>query len=369
MQTYKYNFSRQKSAIRRRFSSSMKVSHINNGMPIIIASAVLAVILVCTSCGSGKQSLSYKTSEEAANAYSAYLSDVRNKKDLTSEKLIAEVAKWRETRDSVVSCLRRDTVPNLHRDWNMYFHEIHDSLRKEFCRIVLANPRTYKDVLRLKEVASPFMQDEDLLQAKADAQPFFTSLDSTAIYSMTFPKLMERYRKFLIQVQEKGVHDKSDLLDFIRNEDVFFRSFLSHLHDTDKQNIQDIIQSTESCCLQIFRSADREELSYRDVLVYMTMRTNRRLVLNALKCINDVKSGKVKTSTSAQAYIWMLVQPYTSIDGLGIAVLLDVDRKRIDKVADETPMVMERLCKILQMDKERTKELPALFMKIIVTTF
>ena len=94
----------------------------------------------------------------------------------------------------------------------------------------------------------------------------------------------------------------------------------------------------------------------------MTMRTNRRLVLNALKCINDVKSGKVKTPTSAQAYIWMLVQPYTSIDGLGIAVLLDVDRKRIDKIADETPMVMEKL-------KERTKELPALFMKIIVTTF
>ena len=369
MQTYKYNFSKQKSSVRIRFSSSMKVLHINNRMPIIMASAVLAVILVCTSCGSGKQSLSYKTSEEAANAYSAYLSDVRNKKDLTSDKLIAEVAKWHETRDSVVSCLRRDTVPNLHRDWNMYFHEIHDSLRKEFCRIVLANPRTYKDVLRLKEVASPFMQDEDLLQAKADAQSFFTSLDSTAIYSMTFPKLMERYRKFLIQVQEKGVHDKSDLLDFIRNEDVFFRSFLSHLHDTDKQNIQDIIQSTESCCLQIFLSADRKELSYRDVLVYMTMRTNRRLVLNALKCINDVKSGKVKTPTSAQAYIWMLVQPYTSIDGLGIAVLLDVDRKRIDKVADETPMVMERLCKILQMDKKRTKELPALFMKIIVTTF
>ena len=238
---------------------------------MIVASAVLAVILVCTSCGSGKQSLSYKTSEEAVNAYSAYLSDVRSKEVLTSDKLIAEVAKWRETRDSVVSCLRRDTVPNLHRDWNMFFHEIHDSLRKEFCRIVLANPRTYKDVLRLKEVASPFMQDEDLLQAKADAQPFFTSLDSTAIYNMAFPKLLERYRKFLIQVQEKGVHDKSDLLDFIRNEDVFFRSFLSHLHDTDKQNIQDIIQSTESCCLQVFRSADRKELSYRDALVYMTM--------------------------------------------------------------------------------------------------
>lgn len=369
MQTYRYNFSRQKSAMRIRFSSSMKFSHFNNGIPIIVASAVLAVILVCTSCGSGKQSLSYKTSEEAIKAYSAYLSDIRNKKDLTSDKLVTEVAKWRETRDSVVSCLRRDTMPTLHRDWNQSFHETHDSLRKEFCRIVLAKPRTYKDVLQLKEVASPYMQDEDLQKAKADAQPFFASLDSTAIYNMAFPKLLEHYRKFLTQVQKKGVHGKSDLLEFIKEEDRMFRSFLSHLDETDKQNMQDIIKDTERCCLQAFRSADRKELSYRDALVYMTMRTNRRLVLNASQCINDIKNGKVKTTASAQAYIWMLVQPYTSIDGLGVAVLSDMDRKQAYKVAEETPMAIDRLGKILQMDKERTKELPALFMKIIVTTF
>lgn len=369
MRTYKHNFSRHKSAMRRDFSSSMKISHTNNSTPVIVRFAVLAVILVCTSCGSGKQSLSYRTSEEAVNTYSAYLSDVRNKEGLTSDKLIAEVAKWRETRDSVVSCLRRDTMPTMHRDWNQNFHEIHDSLREEFCRIVLAKPRTYKDVLRLKEVASPYMEDEELQKAKADAQPFFASLDSITSYSVAFPKLLERYRKFLVQVQEKGIHSKSDLLNFIREEDVFFRSFLLHLNETDKQNMQDIIQNTERCCLQVFRSADRKELSYRDALVYMTMRTNRRLALNASQCINDVKNGKVKTSTSAQAYIWMLVQPYTSIDGLGIAILSDIDRKRIDKVADETPTAIERLGKILHMDKERTKELPALFMKIIVTTF
>lgn len=355
--------------MRRRFSSSMKFSRFNNGMPMKMTSAVLALILVCTSCGSGKQSLSYKTSEEAVKSYSAYLSEVRNKKDLTSDKLVTEVAKWRETRDSVVSCLRRDTIPILHRDRNQSFHETHDSLRKEFCRIVLAKPRTYKDVLQLKEVASPYMQDEDLQKAKADAQPFFDSLDSTAIYNMAFPKLLERYRNFLTQVQKKGIHGKSDLLEFIRNEDRMFRSFLSHLNETDKQNMQDIIQDTERCCLQAFRSADRKELSYRDALVYMTMRTNRRLVLNASQCINDIKNGKVKTTTSAQAYLWMLVQPYTSIDGLSIAVLSDMDRKQAYKVAEETPTAIDQLGKIQQMDKERTKELPALFMKIIVTTF
>lgn len=369
MRTYRYNFSRQKSMMRNRFSSSMKVLHIKDCTSVAVRFAVLAVILVCTSCGNGKQSLSYKTSEDAVNAYSAYLSDVRNKEGLASDKLVAEVARWRETRDSVVSCLRRDTMQTMHRDWNQNFHEIHDSLRREFCRIVLAKPRTYKDVFLLKEVASPYMEDEDLQKAKADAQPFFASLDSITSYSGAFPKLLERYRKFLVQVQGKGIHSKRDLLNFIREEDIFFRSFLSHLHETDKQNMRDIIQNTEKCCLQVFRSADRKELSYRDALVYMTMRTNRRLVLNASQCIDDVKNGKVKTPASAQAYIWMLVQPYTSIDGLGIAVLSDIDRKRIDKISEDTPMAMERLGKILQMDKERSKELPALFMKIIVTTF
>lgn len=133
--------------------------------------------------------------------------------------------------------------------------------------------------------------------------------------------------------------------------------------------MQGIIQNTERCCLQVFRSADRKELSYRDALVYMTMRTNRRLILNASQCIEDVKHGKVKSQANAQAYIWMLVQPYTSIDGLGIAVLSDMDKKQINKVAEETPMAINKLSKILQMDKERTKELPALLMKIIVTTF
>lgn len=369
MRFFKYKISRQKAVIKERFCSSMKFQYSNSNMPPLVSSAVLAVILVCTSCGGEKQTLSYKTSEEAVKAYSNFLSDIRDKKNLTSDKLFSEVATWRETRDSVVSCLRKDTLPVSHKDWNQSFHDIHDSLRKEFCRIVLEKPRTYRDVLQLKEVASPYMQDEDLQQAKADAQPFFASLDSISIHNMALPKLKGVYQKFLAQVQKNGIHGKSDLFHFIREEDHLFRSFLLHLSETDKQNMQDIIQNTERCCLHVFRSADRKELSYRDALVYMTMRTNRRLILNASQCIEDVKRGKVKSQANAQAYIWMLVQPYTSIDGLGVAVLSDMDKRQINKVAEETPMAIDKLSKILQMDKERTRELPALLMKIIVTTF
>ena len=141
---------------------SMKSVRFNFTKRITAASAVFAIILVCTSCGSSNKSQSYKTSQEAVNAYSSYLSEVKNKKELTSDKLFVEVEKWRVIRDSVVTCLRKDTMSTLHQDWHQTYQVIHDSLRKEFCRVVLTKPRTYNDVLQLKEVASSYMQDEDL---------------------------------------------------------------------------------------------------------------------------------------------------------------------------------------------------------------
>ena len=70
---------------------SMKSVRFNFTKRITAASAVFAIILVCTSCGSSNKSQSYNTSQEAVNAYSSYLSEVKNKKDLTSQKIFVQV--------------------------------------------------------------------------------------------------------------------------------------------------------------------------------------------------------------------------------------------------------------------------------------
>ena len=166
MQMNIHHFQVRRGTSRTAHKPSMKSVRFNFTKRITAASAVFAIILVCTSCGSSNKSQSYKTSQEAVNAYSSYLSEVKNKKELTSDKLFVEVEKWRVIRDSVVACLRKDTTSTLHQDWHQTYQVIHDSLRKEFCRVVLTKPRTYNDVLQLKEVASSYMQDEDLKQAK-----------------------------------------------------------------------------------------------------------------------------------------------------------------------------------------------------------
>lgn len=369
IQTKRHSISGKLNAFQGRIYSSMKYFHVSLFGNIKTFFAALGIILVCTSCSTDNKTQSYKTGTDAINAYTSFLSEIHNKDNATSDRLLANVTEWRTIRDSVLSCLKKDTMRTSHQDHNLAFQHIHDSIRIEFSRIVMSKPRTYKDVVLLKEATSSFIADDDLAKAKADAEVFFKSLDSIPIYNFKCSKVSSVYLDFLTLSCKSGIHNKQDLLNFIKEEDRMFRTFLAHLNETGKHDMQEIIKRTEKCCLQVFQAAERKELVYRDALVYMTMRTNRRLVLNAQQCINDVKQGKISTPNNARAYMWMLMQPYTSIDGLGIALLTAKDHALIYKVAEETQSVIDRLGKILQIDKESTKELPALFMKIIVTTF
>lgn len=369
MQREIHSVSTRTRAHRKHTRTSMKLFLTHLPRHILMAFAILGIILVYTSCDTGSKAQSYKTSAEAINAYASFLSEMRRKDNVSSDKLIADVSAWRTIRDSVVSCLKKDTIRTSHQDQSMIFQHIHDSIRIEFSRIVMSKPCTYSEVVQMKEVASSFTADSDLMQAKTDAEPFFNSLDSIPIYNFKSTRIASVYLDFLTLAHKRGFHSKEDLQDFIREEDRMFRSFLVHLNETGSHDMQEIIKSTEKCCLQVFQSAERKELSYRDALVYMTMRTNRRLILNARQCVDDVKQGKINTPNKARAYMWMLVQPYTSIDGLGIALLTAKDHVLMSKTADDTQHAIDRLGKILQIDKERTKELPALLMKIIVTTF
>jgi hypothetical protein len=40
----------------------------------------------------------------------------------------------------------------------------------------------------------------------------------------------------------------------------------------------DITRGTEQCCSQIFLAAERKEITYREAMLYLTMRTNRRQI-------------------------------------------------------------------------------------------
>lgn len=330
--------------------------------------AVCFATISLASCGNNTDNCMFQTGEEAANAYRSYLSEVRKSENLSTDRLVESVNEWQTLRDSVYTCIAKDTTRQPHRHYESIVQMVHDSLRVEFTRLALSQSRSFADVLLIKEKTSQYRQDTELAQAVTDAEPFFCSLDSVAPYHGSAKQTVSIYQSFLANTLKSGIGSKDRMLAFIQEEDRLFRSFLNHLPELADADLSAITDETEKCCLSVFRSAEDSKLSYRDALIYTAKRTNRRIVLNALACCNDINQNRVKSEEQARAYVWMLLQPYTALDGFSMTVMSEAERVKLCEVANNTPLMIANINKIIGTDNDQWKVLPELLVKIMMAS-
>ena len=84
----------------------------------------------------------------------------------------------------------------------------------------------------------------------------------------------------------------------------------------------------------IFRNAANGGIDSKKALVLMSMRTNRRLILNAKTCLENISQGHRLTEEQQNAYFWMIIQPYIAIDSFGMAVLTNAQKNELTEMAD-----------------------------------
>ena len=159
--------------------------------------AVCFATIALASCGNKTENYIFQTDKEATNAYKSYLSEVRNMGTISTERLIESVNEWQILRDSVYACIAKGTTSRPHQNPENTVRMLHDSLRIEFTRLALSQPRSFADVLLIKEKTSQYRQDTELAQAVTDAEPFFRSLDSVARVTETQNKLCQSINPFL----------------------------------------------------------------------------------------------------------------------------------------------------------------------------
>lgn len=332
---------------------------------ICAASFVLSILASCSD-ENGKPPV--KTPDDPAGTYREYLSDIRRQTDPSFTTLTKHVCRWQSVKDTVFTRLQRDTLNPAHSELREECARLHDSIRIEFSRLTLSKPRTYQELLKLKEQFSPYGEDEELHRAAEEIRPFFASLDKRPASRGGKQQILSKYRTFLSETIRDGIHNHDDLTAYIGKEDALFRAFLTHLHELDGENVADITRDTERCCSQLFLAAERKEITYREAMLFLYMRTNRRQLQNMRTCLDDVHDRKVKTPAQAQAYIWMLVQPYASLDGFCMALLSDEEKKQLDRMAARTPAAFNTLSRILQSENTKLDELPGMLMEIFIHT-
>lgn len=337
----------------------------NHKWTVVMTGLSATVLLISCSRDNGK--VLPKTAVEPAVAYRAYLLDIRSRTDFSTQELASELCRWQALDDSVVLHLKRDT-PLVLSDTRDACDLLHDSVRTEFCRLALAQPRTYSDILYLKECLSPYFDDEELLLSAEEIQPFFENISYQPACSGSRERTLRTYRSMLKRTLSRGIHGTDDLMLFIRQEDAVFRAFLTHLHELGQTDVSDITRDTGRCCMEIFQAAGREEISYKEAVIYLAMRTNRRLLLNVQQCAADIRAGRIRTEEQARAYVWMLLQPYASLDAFGIALLMPQERKELNRIAAETPGLLSRLNSAASLNFEQPDRIPALLIQAYIAT-
>ena len=337
----------------------------NTQMSFIFHLFFLCLILSMTSC-SVKSDYHFDNPHDALKQYRDFHHSIAAEPKANAEKLANFICQWQELSDTVYNYIKKDPAFTAHASLSMTFQVTSDSIRVELLR--LASDCSLSDVAYVKMHTSPYRDDEKLNATKAKANTFFSALDKQSVYNKgNVREKVERYRRFLAATQEHGINNQKELLSFLETEDRHFRTFLTNIDEYSNVGLKDVTKMTEQICADIYRSTSENKLASEDVIVYMGMRTCRRLLLNAEVCSKLIKAGKVNSPSQANAYLWMTLQPFLSMDALSISMLTEEQQKQMTELAASFPEISERLSTKDYADPEHLARIPSQLLRLYIS--
>jgi len=350
-----------KMQMKRKQTSERK----NTQMSFIFHLFFLCLILSMTSC-SVKSDYHFDNPDDALKQYRDFHHSIAAEHQANAEKLADFICQWQELSDTVYNYIKKDPAFTAHASLSMLFQVTSDSVRVELLR--LASGCSLSDVAYVKMHTSPYRDDANLNATKAKAKTFFSTLDKQSAYNKgNVREKIDQYRKFLATTKEHGINNQKELLSFLETEDRHFRTFLANIDEYSNVGLKDVTKMTEQICADIYRATSDKRLASDDVIVYMGMRTCRRLLLNADVCVRLIKSGKINSPSQANAYLWMTLQPFLSMDALSISMLTEAQQKQMTELAASFPEISERLSTKGYADPEHLARIPTQLMRLYIT--
>lgn len=331
----------------------------------ILLVLLMLLILLCQVTCSGRK-WKFKSREDALEAYYDYLDGVRKMKKTDTEEFGELLYEWQELTDTVFKRLDKDSTFNVYHNEAYKFWQTHDSIKSQMLRLTESWKYGYEDIYIIRDKSCPFKNDSVLVRAVREAEPFYQLLDREGISSSDIQSVLMKYRFFLQETKKAGIHNREQMLGFIGKEDFMFRSFLAHLYEIDKEPLADITRDTEAICLQIFTAAREGKIPVKDAVVFMHMRATRRLLQNAEVCVNDINRQTMKSQTQANAYLWMIIQPFISINQFAFATMSEHDRAVFVSLTKQLPQT-KRFAETFHVDlAELNYLLPQQLLKLYV---
>ena len=301
---------------------------------LFVMMGVVTLTTVLSSCGSKEQKFIFNSPQEALTTCHKELSKLKPLKTADIGRLADITNAWLELQDSTLSCFMRDSITRADTEIAADFFAVADSFRTEITRLALAEKRTMPDIVKLKVATA---NGRAKMMASADyktASEFYEKLDAEPLFKDVNKTLYE-YEKLLTTA--KPFKKEKELYDFIRNEDKCFRSLLVFLKDIPQERLQIITNKTSDLFDTLYSTttADPQNAVSERVMLYLTMRFNRRIMQNAEICRNDIKKQIQLTAQQANNYRWMIIQPFMTIDSNAMASLTEKQLQTLSEMAED----------------------------------
>ena len=324
---------------------------------------ILCTLMSLTSCSSKEKKNGFKTSTEAYNSYVGFLLDLKSCDSLSLEDATVKIREWQVLRDSVYPHISIDTTKNSHAGIVAQTESVTEDIKTELFRLSDKHIHSFTELIKFNRACLPDYRFTHINTYKSNVGNFFNSLDSLRIPNFTPKQLVKAYSTFLNHTLQTGFTDRNSLLSFFRNEDLYFRCFLSCFNEFEDLDMAEVSGLTERCCYKILKLSDKENMNYDELKCFMIMRTNRRLLQNAMVCIEHLKKGRELSKNQASAFLWMTLQPFSTIGPLSLNLLTIKDEQRFLYLSDSMPYILSELNEYLSIDYDNIVYLPKQIFK------
>lgn len=283
--------------------------------------------------------------ETAFTAYEELKNKLHNSENSSVTDLLDNLNEWKMIEDTVLYYLISDSTLNQS-------HEIQDITRcaiirnditNEIIRLADCGLRTYADVIDIQQSFNNQKLNVKYPSIFHDAEHFFNGLTENARSPKTAHEILTEYTNKLLYWKSKGFSSKQDILEFIEEEDRLFISFIEHLYAYDSKSVQTIITATDHILSLMFQAAESGKLNLMELRIYMGIRTNRRLIQNAMKCADAIRLNQIKTSEQASMTASILLNPYSNYNRICTGIHTQKQVKELHSLGKQIPTLIAHL--------------------------
>lgn len=305
----------------------------------------LLVMLSFISCNFSKEMPRIRDKEEAFTAYETFKNKLHSSSQLSTNNLLNELQEWKVLEDTVLHFMISDSTLEQSRSIQDMTRcaVIRNDITNEIIRLTDSRLHTYADIIDIQQnFNEPDLKDKypDIFH---NAEYFFNELTGKARTGKTAHAILAEYADKLLYWKSRGFSSKQDMLEFIKEEDSYFVTFLDHLYEYDSKSVQSIIMGTNHISKLMFQAAKVGILNATELKIYMGIRTNRRLIQNAIKCADAIRLEQIKTPEQATMTVSILLNPYSNYNQICTGIHTTKQIKELHSLGKQIPPLINHL--------------------------